>query len=185
MAELPHGHIELFGLLEVHLVVSFPHRRHPKTIIVELPHGLHPHAGPTSRRRMAAARAALIRACGQPGNQRFALLTGTATLTGVAFFDVLRPARRRPQRHRTASPQLSRDQPLHHSLNTSCDGLAGAGPRRLLPSRGGCARWRRREDRACDSALGDSQAAGLPLRPDGLGLRRGAASGLGRGGRRR
>jgi len=38
---------------------------------------------------MAAARAALLRSCGPARTGRFRLLTGTATITGVAFFDVI------------------------------------------------------------------------------------------------
>lgn len=38
---------------------------------------------------MAAARAALLCSCGPARTGRFGLLTGTATITGVAFFDVI------------------------------------------------------------------------------------------------
>lgn len=59
-------------------------------MIVELPNaGCNRHAGATHRRRMAAARSALIAACGRPSDARFRLLTGTATITGVAFVDIL------------------------------------------------------------------------------------------------
>lgn len=74
---------------DIHLVVSSPSDA-TKTMIVELPNGAcAQQAGPKSRTRMAAARSALTRACGQPGDRRFTLLSGTATVTGVAFFDVL------------------------------------------------------------------------------------------------
>jgi len=46
-------------------------------------------AGATSRRKMATARAALLRSCGPARTARFRLLSGTATITGVAFFDVI------------------------------------------------------------------------------------------------
>jgi hypothetical protein len=74
---------------DIHLVIADP-RAATKTMIVEFPlNGCVTSAGPRSRRRMAAARAALVRACGQPADDRFRLLTGTATITGVAFFDLL------------------------------------------------------------------------------------------------
>jgi hypothetical protein len=36
---------------------------------------------------MARARASIIRACGQPPRDFFAVLSGLATVTGVGFFD--------------------------------------------------------------------------------------------------
>jgi hypothetical protein len=38
---------------------------------------------------MDAARAALVAACGSPNTSSFKNLTGTATLTGVGFFDII------------------------------------------------------------------------------------------------
>jgi hypothetical protein len=38
---------------------------------------------------MVSARRGLVRSCGSPSSGSFQLLTGTATITGVAFFDVL------------------------------------------------------------------------------------------------
>ena len=38
---------------------------------------------------MAQARSALIAACGQPSSSSFHQLQGTATVTGVGFFDIL------------------------------------------------------------------------------------------------
>lgn len=74
---------------DIHLVVASPTDA-TKTMIVELPNpGCNRHAGATRRRRMAAARSALLSACGRPKDARFRLLTGTATITGVAFFDIL------------------------------------------------------------------------------------------------
>jgi hypothetical protein len=74
---------------DIHLVVADPTDA-THTMIVELPNaGCTRTAGPKSRRKMAAARRALLKACGTPGKSRFQLLTGTATITGVAFFDVL------------------------------------------------------------------------------------------------
>jgi hypothetical protein len=74
---------------DIHLVVA-DITDATKTMIVEIPNaGCTRTAGPTSRRRMAAARAALLRACGAPSTSSFATLTGTATITGVAFYDML------------------------------------------------------------------------------------------------
>jgi hypothetical protein len=74
---------------DIHLVVGAPNSP-AKTIIVEFPNGgCLKKTGPKSRGRVAAARRALVRACGQPGSSRFRLLSGTATITGVAFFDVI------------------------------------------------------------------------------------------------
>jgi hypothetical protein len=42
---------------------------------------------PVLRRRMQAARLAFIRACGFPSSSDFTFLRGTATITGVGFFD--------------------------------------------------------------------------------------------------
>lgn len=74
---------------DIHLVVADPADT-AKTMIVELPNaGCTLTAGQSARRKMAAARSALVQACGTPGKSRFTLLTGSATVTGVAFFDVI------------------------------------------------------------------------------------------------
>jgi hypothetical protein len=38
---------------------------------------------------MAKARAAFVRACGYPSSSSFHFLRGTATITGVGFFDAI------------------------------------------------------------------------------------------------
>jgi hypothetical protein len=74
---------------DIHLVVADP-TDSSKTMIVELPNAsCTRRAEPAARRKMAAARGALVRACGEPGRSKFQLLTGEATVTGVAFFDVI------------------------------------------------------------------------------------------------
>lgn len=74
---------------DIHLVIADPTNAR-RTMIAEFPNaGCVRGAGATSRQRMATARAALLRACGPAGTGRFQLLTGTATITGVAFFDVI------------------------------------------------------------------------------------------------
>src|SRR3954454_16680634 len=74
---------------DIHLVIGAPNDP-SKTMIVEFPNsGCLKKTGPKNRRRIAAARGALVRACGQPTAGHFTLLTGTATITGVAFFDVI------------------------------------------------------------------------------------------------
>jgi hypothetical protein len=74
---------------DIHLVVADPSNAQ-HTMIVEFPNaGCVRRAGPTSRRRMARARTALMHACGPASHGSFRLLTGTATIGGVAFFDVI------------------------------------------------------------------------------------------------
>jgi hypothetical protein len=71
---------------DIHLVIADPNTG--GTMIAEFPllacvdHGL-----PTVRGKISAARAALIRTCGQPSSSTFTALSGTASLTGVGFFD--------------------------------------------------------------------------------------------------
>jgi len=78
---------------DIHLVIADPTSA-TRTMIAELPNaGCIRDAGATSRRKMAAARVALLRSCGPAGTGRFRLLTGTATITGVAFFDVIHAQR--------------------------------------------------------------------------------------------
>ena len=58
-------------------------------MIVELPaDGCTKGAAPAVRAKMSAARAAFIKACPDPSSNRFLKLRGTATITGVGFFDV-------------------------------------------------------------------------------------------------
>jgi len=74
---------------DVHLVIADPtNAQH--TMIVEFPNaGCVRKAGALSRRRMTRARSALLRACGPAHTSSFRLLRGSATITGVAFFDVI------------------------------------------------------------------------------------------------
>lgn len=72
---------------DYHLVVA--DLRHPsQTMIVEFPsgnctrHSLH-------RQQMLSARASFVRFCGSPSSSSFTHLRGTATITGVGFFDFL------------------------------------------------------------------------------------------------
>jgi hypothetical protein len=74
---------------DIHLVVSDPSGA-SKTMIVEFPNtGCIKKAGLKSQARMSRARRALIRACGAPPSSGFRRLDGSATITGVAFFDVI------------------------------------------------------------------------------------------------
>jgi hypothetical protein len=72
---------------DVHLVIAepgFPARR----MIVEFPAtGCTRAAAAKRRSQMARARSALMHACGVPNTSEFLDLRGTATTTGVAFFD--------------------------------------------------------------------------------------------------
>jgi hypothetical protein len=71
---------------DFHLVISDP--RTGGTMIVEFPAF---YCTLTTKRvlrlRMQAARLAFIRACGMPPSSDFKRLRGTATITGVGFFD--------------------------------------------------------------------------------------------------
>jgi hypothetical protein len=72
---------------DFHLVIA-DLRRPNQTMIVEFPasnctrHALR-------RKQMAAARAAFVRACGHPSSSSFTYLRGSATITGVGFFDFI------------------------------------------------------------------------------------------------
>jgi hypothetical protein len=72
---------------DVHLVVADPSSG--GTMIVEFPTAgcVGAKAAPTARQLMKNARAALLRACGNPNTERFTLLTGSAVINGVGFFD--------------------------------------------------------------------------------------------------
>jgi hypothetical protein len=73
---------------DVHLVVADPSSG--GTMIVEFPAAdcVGARAPAKARQLMANARAALIRACGTPNDERFTLLSGTAVINGVGFFDI-------------------------------------------------------------------------------------------------
>src|SRR4051794_28915257 len=75
---------------DIHLVISVPSSS-SKTMIVEFPDTTCNGASSSPKKsQMASARSALIKACGSvPGpSSDFADLKGTATVTGVGFFDV-------------------------------------------------------------------------------------------------
>jgi hypothetical protein len=60
------------------------------TVIVEFPSSSCVRgAAPVRKRQIAAARRAFTRACGRPLASSFKALNGTATITGVGFFDFL------------------------------------------------------------------------------------------------
>ena len=59
-------------------------------MIVEFPDTTCPGARRSPKKaQMAQARSTLIAACGQPSSSSFHQLQGTATVTGVGFFDIL------------------------------------------------------------------------------------------------
>jgi hypothetical protein len=71
---------------DVHLEVADPGTG--GTMIVEFPNsGCTRGASVSARHRIAQAKLALVTACGTPGDARFTTLHGTATITGVLFFD--------------------------------------------------------------------------------------------------
>jgi hypothetical protein len=74
---------------DIHLVIGLPSAP-AKTMIVEFPDTTCPGARRSPKKtQMAKARAALVAACGEPSSSSFHLLQGTATVTGVGFFDIL------------------------------------------------------------------------------------------------
>lgn len=71
---------------DVHLVVADP--ASGATMIVEFPNSGCTHGAPSAdRHQVAVAKRALIAACGPPTSSRFTTLHGTATISGVLFFD--------------------------------------------------------------------------------------------------
>jgi hypothetical protein len=73
---------------DVHLVIA--DRVSGGTMIVEFPRITCTSTAATKLKKLRLdARAALIRACGQPNESSFTRLTGSATITGVGFFDFL------------------------------------------------------------------------------------------------
>jgi hypothetical protein len=73
---------------DIHLVIGVPDHR-SQTMIVEFPDTRCKGAKQSKKRTaMQRARAAFERACGSPSASSFRRLTGTATITGVGFFDV-------------------------------------------------------------------------------------------------
>jgi hypothetical protein len=74
--------------VDIHLVIADP-RFPARTMIVEFPLAICVfRAAPVRKRQMARARAAIVRACGAP-SESFQRLSGTATVTGVGFFDTV------------------------------------------------------------------------------------------------
>jgi hypothetical protein len=76
------------GDLDIHLVIAAP-TNEAKTMIVEFPFGDCIAAKPSLKKRMVAARKAFMKKCtgGTPRTQ-FHDLSGTATITGVGFYDI-------------------------------------------------------------------------------------------------
>ena len=70
-------------------------------------------AGARYRPAMKRARAALIAACGQPPKGRFRELHGSATITGVLFFDFF-------HHQRGVSPNVAELHPVLGFTNASC-----------------------------------------------------------------
>lgn len=74
---------------DIHLVIAAPTNRH-KTMIVEFPDTRCEGAATSPKKSaMSKARDSLTAACGKAIKSRFRHLRGTATITGVGFFDVI------------------------------------------------------------------------------------------------
>lgn len=100
---------------DIHLVISEP--GHPTLkMIAEFPKGgCIPESNSAKASKMDKARAAFVKICGAPPLGHFKTLHGTATITGVGFFDKKHPT---PQRGRAPH-----DRELHPVLSfsaTSC-----------------------------------------------------------------
>jgi hypothetical protein len=73
---------------DIHLVIATPGSS-SETMIVEFPDTTCPGARRSPKKAaMARARAALVADCGEPSSSSFHRLQGTATVTGVGFWDV-------------------------------------------------------------------------------------------------
>jgi hypothetical protein len=73
---------------DVHLVIAAPGNA-SQTMIAEFPDTSCPGASSSAKKKqMATARSSLIAACGAPSASSFHKLSGTATVTGVGFWDV-------------------------------------------------------------------------------------------------
>ena len=73
---------------DIHLVVAVPSTP-AKTMIAEFPDPTCNGASSSPKKgKMASARSAIIAACGLPSSSHFTQLGGTATVTGVGFFDI-------------------------------------------------------------------------------------------------
>jgi hypothetical protein len=73
---------------DIHLVIAVPSAP-SKTMIVEFPDTTCNGASSSPKKaKMARARSSIIAACGQPSSSHFTHLNGTATVTGVGFFDI-------------------------------------------------------------------------------------------------
>jgi hypothetical protein len=84
-------HVRLVGIKQeadsdFHLVIADP--TSGKTMIAEFPNGSCTLGATTTlRAKMQKARVALVAACGFAPNSDYHLISGTATITGVGFFD--------------------------------------------------------------------------------------------------
>jgi hypothetical protein len=74
---------------DIHLVVSAPGHQF-RTMITELPDtGCNGAAGSHRKAQLASARSALLRDCGSISSSEFTKLKGSATITGVGYFDAV------------------------------------------------------------------------------------------------
>lgn len=97
---------------DIHLVVASPGQP-SQTMITEFPDTTCNGAASSPKKAaMAAARAKLIAACGQPSSS-FQQLRGTATLTGVGFFDI-------PHGQTGVAPNAIELHPVLKFVNASC-----------------------------------------------------------------
>jgi hypothetical protein len=74
---------------DIHLVVSAPGHQF-RTMITELPDtGCKGAAGSLKKSQLASARLAVLRDCGSISSSEFTKLKGSATITGVGYFDAI------------------------------------------------------------------------------------------------
>ncbi len=98
---------------DIHLVIGVPSSPQ-KTMIVEFPDTTCPGARRSPKKaQMARARSALVADCGQPSSSSFHKLDGTATVTGVGFWDV-------PHGQTGVAPNAIELHPVLHLSSLSC-----------------------------------------------------------------
>jgi hypothetical protein len=98
---------------DIHLVIASPGSG-LATMIAEFPDTTCPGAKSSPKKaKMARARAALITACGQPSASDFTQLSGSATVTGVGFFDI-------PHGQSGVAPNAIELHPVLRLSNVSC-----------------------------------------------------------------
>jgi hypothetical protein len=116
---------------DIHLVIADP-RDSRATMIAELPKAACTAGASTkARAKMRQARKAFVAACGVPTSS-FKRLTGTATISGVGFFDVIHG-------QRGVAPNGIELHPVVGFTSANCGGAPAPAPPPPQPPSGNCA----------------------------------------------